>query len=139
MFSVYFRIYAVNVNLNTGNIITINELFKDSYKKIINYRDLDSCYYNGSYHEVSVSPYKYNPKYKYEPYNKGNDFAAKYSDSYDTNPYHDKFYIKENGFVFVMPITSKGEGTYVANYDDLMDSIKWENEVWAGIFKKERG
>ena len=25
------------------------------------------------------------------------------------------------------------------DYSDLMDSIKWENEVWAGIFKKERG
>lgn len=29
--------------------------------------------------------------------------------------------------------------TFAVDYSDLMDSIKWENEVWAGIFKKERG
>ncbi len=132
--SVYRIIYAVNVNLHTGNKITINELFEDSYKKIINEKDLDFCFYNGYYYEASVNKYKYDPKYK--PYNKERDRVAEYSDSYKNN---DGFFIKENGFVFIMPITSKGEGTYVANYDDLMDSIKWENEVWAGIFKKERG
>ncbi len=134
MLSVYFGIYTVNVNLHTGNKITINELFEDSYKKIINEKDLDFCFYNGYYYEASVNKYKYDPKYK--PYNKERDRVAEYSDSYKNN---DGFFIKENGFVFIMPISSNGEGTYVANYDDLMDSIKWENEVWAGIFKKERG
>ena len=135
MRSVYFEIYTVNVNLHTGNIITINELFEDSYKEIINCKDLDSCYYNGYYHEVSVSPYKYDSEYEYGSTNEG-DTVAFYSDSYDKSP--NKFYIKENGFVFIIP-GSNSDWTFVANYDDLMDSIKWENEVWAGIFKKERG
>jgi len=134
IFSYAFGINTVNVNLHTGNKITINELFEDSYKKIINKRDLDFCTYNGYYHTASVNKYKYDPKYK--PYNKERDRVAEYSDSYKNN---DGFFIKENGFVFIMPISSNGEGTYLANYDDLMDSIKWENEVWAGIFKKERG
>ena len=138
MRSVYFEIYTVNVNLHTGNIITINELFKDSFKKIINKRDLDFCLYNDYYYEASVNKYKYDPEYKYEPYNKEEDHVAEYSDSYDTNQYYNKFFIKENGFVFIIP-GSNSDWTFVANYDDLMDSIKWENEVWAGIFKKERG
>ncbi len=135
MLSVYFGIYTVNVNLHTGNIINIDELFENSYKKIINCRDLDSYYfYNNT---AYLSPYKYDLEYIYEPYNEETDFVAFYSDSYDKN--NNRFFIKENGFVFITPGNSNSDYMYVANYDDLMDSIKWENEVWAGIFKKERG
>ncbi len=134
MLSVYFGIYTVNVNLHTGNIINIDELFENSYKKIINCRDLDSYYfYNNT---AYLSPYKYDSEYEYGSTNEG-DTVAFYSDSYDKN--NNRFFIKENGFVFITPGNSNSDYMYVANYDDLMDSIKWENEVWAGIFKKERG
>ena len=132
-----FKTYAVNVNLNTGKIITIDELLEDSYKKIMNDRDLDFSYYSKDCccNIAIISREKYDPEY-YKLYDENHDYVKSMVLISDVT--HDRFFIKENGFVFIIPGIDS-DWQYVADYNYLMDSIKWENEVWSGIFKKERG
>ena len=124
-----YRIYAVNINLNTGKKIRIDELLKDSYKNILNLSKVNECLRNNIYENKN----RYEYSYKEHP-----DADPIVSELDSFNKSYDNFYIKENKFMFIIFLI-RDDCTFAVDYSDLMDSIKWENEVWAGIFKKERG
>ncbi len=119
-------INSVNINLKTGNKIKINDLLKDSFKDVLRWDKLNLCVYNTIYEKTTTDSYL-------EP---NSEELVDYFDS--INKSYDKFYIKENKFIFIFLLIDT-DWAFAADYSDLMDSIKWENEVWAGIFKKERG
>ena len=122
-----YKTYATNINLNTGKRIRIDELFNDSFKNVLAWDKLNHCFFNTIYVKVNENMYKNAP-----------DSDPIVSRSYLFDKSYDNFYIKENKFMFISFIKDD-DWTLAADYSDLMDSIKWENEVWAGIFKKERG
>ena len=124
-----YRIYAVNINLNTGKKIRIDELLKDSYKNILNLSKVNECLRNNIYENKN----RYEYSYKEHP-----DADPIVSELDSFNKSYDNFYIKENKFMFIIFLI-RDDWAFAADYSDLIDSIKWENEVWAGIFKKERG
>ena len=118
-----YDIYAVNINLNTGEKIRIDELFTDSFKNIINYKKLDFCYYNTAHANSNFL--------------KGVDIIAEYANDLDKT--YNKFYIKKNKFMFILHLPPNADWALAIDYSDLIDNIKWENEVWAGVFDKEKG
>ena len=120
-------INSANINLKTGNKIKINDLLKDSFKNVLRLDKLNLCEYNTIYEKITKDSHL---EQNLE------ELVECYFDS--INKSYDKFYIKENKFIFIFLLIDT-DWAFAVDYSDLIDSIKWENEVWSGILKKERG
>ena len=115
-----YEIYSVNINLNTGEKIRIDELLEDSFKNVLNFSKVNIC----SYNNILENENRYEYSYKDSPDEDPITFDLHLFDKSYNN-----FYIKENKFMFIKFINS-ADWAIAVDYYDLKDSIKWENGIW---------
>ena len=106
-------VYTVNINMNTGERITIDELFNESFKEKIT---LDVFYL--------------------EIQDDSRDFIEEIMITHkdDFIDSHDNFYFGVEKFYIILPIMS-GRHSFEASYDDLKDCINWDNPIWSEILE----
>ena len=108
-------VYAVNINMNTGERITIDELFTKLFREKLSHENFKG---------VEVDTTDADPGAMKELFER---FEENFIDS------HNNFYFGVEKFYIILPIDNFF--TFEASYDDLKDCINWDNPIWSEILE----
>lgn len=104
-------IYTVNIDMNTGKRISINELFDNSFKEKLCYKYLKGI-------DVPTPPNA--------DENSVNETYSWFKNDFDNS--YDNFYFHEDKFIVILPI--RNYFRFFIDYNDLTDCIKYDNPIW---------
>lgn len=123
--------YATNINLKTGEIIDIKDLFNDDFKNMLN-RNIFR--YNGA-DKVDVGKEIEPNSQEYEYTYADTSIVEQMFENYYNNMRIDKYYLSDTEFNLIMN-TPSGPTIYLelaASYDDLESCMNINNELWNDI------
>ena len=108
-------VYTVNINMNTGERITIDELFDALFREKLSHEN---------FKEVGADAADSDPASMKELFER---FEENFIDS------HNNFYFGVEKFYIILPINNFF--TFEASYEDLKDCINWDNPIWSEILE----
>jgi len=128
----YDVMYATNINLKTGEVIDIHNLFTDGFKQKLN---RDVFIYNCEDKVVEdqfLSPYSF----EYGYLNAEESIIIEMFENYYCNKAIDKYYFSKKYFNIIVETTS-GPAIYLelaTSYEELKDCMNYEDEFWNELF-----
>ena len=118
-------VYAVNIDLKTGERITIDELFDNSFEEKLNMETFDMNILGEKISKEDMSD-DANEMLEETIFNyKGNFINS-----------HDNFYFGWDKFLIILPVMNDHH-SFEASYDDLRDVMNMENPIWDRILVAE--
>lgn len=111
-----YWIYASNINLISGEMITTPDIFKDSFRNKIKPKYFKCIDIKGNDSENDNL----------------NEVFSSYIDDFKTSS--DNFYFTDNSFVIILPITDYY--CFATEYDNLYDTVKKENPIWNKVLEE---
>lgn len=125
--------YATNINLKTGEIIDIRNLFTDRFREKLNRNVFKYIGPEQVSEGESIDP----NSHEYIYINADDSIILEMFENYNSNKDVDKYYFSENSFNIIAE-TPSGPTVYLelaASYDDLKDCMNDDEDFWDEILK----
>jgi len=110
-------VYAVNIDIANGNVITSDELFSDSFKNNIRYNIFKSVDFEIADIDESMM----------------NEEFGNYLKDFEIGD--DNFYFTADKFIIIVPISDYYQ--FSADYDELRNYVKVDSPIWQYIYSFE--
>lgn len=125
--------YATNINLKTGEIIDIRNLFTDRFREKLNRNVFKYIGPEQVSEGESIDP----NSHEYRYINADDSIISKMFENYNSNKYVDNYYFSEKSFNIIME-TPSGPTVFLelaASYDDLKDCMNNDDGFWDEILE----